>query len=79
MKVEIYQDQKAKVEPVLRLRLEETGAAVALVAVDEFGAHVAAPYILEVGANGVVALQGGVNSAIGLEIDEDGYVKVERA
>ena len=75
MRVEVYGNRED--DSVLRLRLVEAVGRVDLIAVDTEGAKMDCGYILYIRNDGVLVLRKGVNSRLGLQLDESGCVRLE--
>jgi len=79
MKLEIWKEPEEPVtpkeEPTIVMLLPD-GDEVVLHAVDENGYQVRGGQILKLTEDGVIVLAHGVNERLGLQTDENGYIKV---
>ena len=75
MRFEVYEEE-TKTEKVTHLKLSSTASGnIILTVVDEAGKRKAGDYILLIKKKGI-SLYGSVNKDIGLELDDDGKVKL---
>ena len=78
LELKIYGEDDMDEKQELSLRLVRCGNRIELTAVDSEGESVIAGILLAVTSDGTVVLYSSLNSGIGLNITEAGYVKVSR-
>lgn len=75
-RIAIYNDKATKLEKPLLLKLTQDGDDVLLVVMDEDGEHLW--NILSITKEGKAFLHPAISDGIGLAVDENGRIKVER-
>jgi len=77
MKLEIYEEKKVEEDKVVRIQLRRDRGRVFLVVVDEKGLPLTNGNILCFRSEGDLHLMPGINPDIGLDLDDEGRIKIE--
>ena len=75
MKIEIFEGDVSAPESVLRLRLVSSGLNVLVIAVDEKGDRKDCGMLVTFRADGTLRRDGGVNSDLGLQLDDRSRIR----
>jgi len=74
MKVKVYETIKEK-ESIVRLKMQQSGDTVQIIAVDEMGRPNLSGHICHFSPDGKLVLNTGVNEKLGFDLDSTGQIK----